>query len=149
LGAKCDDPYCEPKIPGFRSSQKFRFRSLIAIGNPIVDITSEIELETIEKFGLELGKSIFANEKNVGYFEELEKKKDVKYIPGGSIQNTLRITSWCINMDSKYARLYKITMLGATGDDNYRKKIIDAFNLAGVNYLLEIIPNNQTSRCGV
>lgn len=149
LGAKCNDPYCEPKIPNFHSSQKFRFRSLIAIGNPIVDITSEIELETIEKFGLELGKSIFANEKNVGYFEELEKKKDVKYIPGGSIQNTLRITSWCINMDSKYATLYKITMLGATGDDNYRKKIIDAFNLAGVNYLLEIIPNNQTSRCGV
>ncbi len=131
------------------SFEKFRFRSLLAIGNPIVDISSHINEEDIEKFGLKWGETVFANESNVGFFKVLEQNKDVKYIPGGSIQNTLRVTSWCLNMDPNNAKTFKITMLGATGKDSYRNKIIDALDFAGVKYLLECIPDKQTSRCGV
>ena len=137
-----------PKIC-FESSQKFRFRSMIAIGNPIVDISAEITEDIIPKYGLKWGETIFANESNVGFFKELESNPKVKYIPGGSIQNTLRTTSWCINMNQENHKIFKITMLGATGKDSYRKKILDAFALAGVNGLLECIEDKQTSRCGV
>ena len=52
-------------------------------------------------------------------------------------------------MNPDNARFFKVTMLGATGKDNYRDKIINAFNKSGVNHILQIIPNLQTSRCGV
>jgi adenosine kinase len=141
--------YSNPHIQTFQSSQKLRFRSLIAIGNPIVDITAQTDEETLKKFNLKLGGTVFANEENKGYFKLLEKDPKVKYIPGGSIQNTLRVASWCINMEPKTSKLFKITMLGATGKDNYREKIINAFTLSGVNYMLECIPEEETSRCGV
>ena len=141
--------YSNPHIQTFQSSQKLRFRSLIAIGNPIVDITAQTDEETLKKFNLKLGGTVFANEENKGYFKLLEKDPKVKYIPGGSIQNTLRVASWCINMEPQTSKLFKITMLGATGKDNYREKIINAFTLSGVNYLLECIPEEETSRCGV
>ena len=129
--------------------EQFRFRSMIAIGNPIVDISNNVSDEVIEKYKLRWGETIFANESNVGFFDELQKDKNVKYIPGGSIKNTLRTTSWCLGMDPNNKKICKITMLGATGKDSYRNKIEDAFQFAGVKPLLEIIPDKETSRCGV
>ena len=140
--------FCNPKIK-IDSFEKLRFKSLIAIGNPIVDISSNIEEDVIDKFGLKWGETVFANESNVGFFKELEKNKNVKYIPGGSIQNTLRTTAWCLGMEPGSDKIFKITMLGATGKDTYRNKIIDALHFAGVKDLLECIPNKETSRCGV
>jgi hypothetical protein len=42
--------YSNPHIQTFQSSQKLRFRSLISIGNPIVDITAQTDEETLKKF---------------------------------------------------------------------------------------------------
>ena len=149
LGHKDKSIYCNPYIPALKSFQKVRFRSLIAIGNPIVDIIAEVSEKDIEDFKLKSAQTVFAEKNNVGFFQVLESNPKVKYVPGGSIQNTLRIASWCIKMESKYADLFSITMLGATGKDSYRTKIIDAFTSAGVNQLLECIPELPTSRCGV
>ena len=122
---------------------KIRFNSLIAIGNPIVDISAEITREILDKFRLSFGETVFANQSNVGFYQELENMPQVTYIPGGSIQNTLRVLAWCLYMNPENAKYFKVTMLGATGKDNYRDKIINAFNKIGVNHILEIIPNLQ------
>ena len=142
--------YTNPQIKYIKSDsfEKLRLRSLIAIGNPIVDISSNKE-DVIDKFGLKWGETVFANESNVGFFKELEKNKNVKYIPGGSIQNTLRTCAWCLGMEPGRDKTFAITMLGATGKDSYRNKIIDALHFAGVKDLLECIPDKETSRCGV
>ena len=140
--------YSNPQLK-FKASEKLRLKSLIAIGNPIVDISAHIEEDVIDKFGLKWGETVFANESNKGFFKELEKNKNVKYIPGGSIQNTLRTAAWCIGMEPGRDKTFKISMLGATGKDSYRNKIIDALHFAGVKDLLECIPDKETSRCGV
>ena len=140
--------YSNPQIK-FQASEKLRLKSLIAIGNPIVDISAHIEEDVIDKFGLKWGETVFANVSNKGFFKELEKNKNVKYIPGGSIQNTLRTAAWCIGIKPGRDKTFKITMLGATGKDSYRNKIIDALHFAGVKDLLECIPDKETSRCGV
>ena len=127
----------------------FRLRSIIAIGNPIVDISAEIDTEILARYKLVWGGTFFANESNMRFFEELESKPQVTYIPGGSIQNTLRVTSWCLNMEEKNKDKFKITMLGAIGDDNYKDKIMNALKSSGVKPLLQQIPNITTSRCGV
>ena len=138
-----------PLSYSYKIQPKARFRSLIALGNPIVDISAEVTKESLDKCHLKWGETVFANEYNVRFFQELENMPQVTYIPGGSIQNTLRVTAWCLFMDPNNIKNYKVTMLGATGKDNYREKIIYAFTQMGVNPLLEIIPNMETSRCGV
>ena len=131
------------------AQDKSRLHSIIAIGNPIVDISSEIDKDSIQKFRLKWGETVFADESNVGFFAELESKPHVTYIPGGSIQNTLRVCSWCLNMEPNNQDKYSITMLGATGEDMYKEKIMHALQMAKVNPLLQAIPNMNTSRCGV
>ena len=130
-------------------SNDIRLRSIIAIGNPIVDISAETDREILSRYKLVFGGTFFADESNMGFFEELESKPQVTYIPGGSIQNTLRVTSWCLNMEQKNKDKFKITMLGAVGDDNYKNKIMHALESSGVKPLLQQIPNITTSRCGV
>ena len=126
-----------------------RFHSIIAIGNPIVDISAEVTKESIQKYRLKWGETVFADQTNIGFFDELESKPQVTYIPGGSIQNSLRVASWCLNMEPQNQNKYSITMLGATGNDGYKDKIINAFNASGVKPLLQSIPDMSTSRCGV
>lgn len=124
-------------------------KSVIAIGNPIVDIVANVEKEDIEKYKLAWGQTVFANETNVGIFEELEKKPEVTYVPGGSIQNSLRVCAWCLQMNKSSKTKKKVTMLGCTGDDPYRQKIIDALLDNGVTPLLQIDKEATTSRCAV
>ena len=124
-------------------------KSMIGIGNPIIDITADIDKESLQKYGLLWGQTIFANEKNIGYFDELEKRPEVTYTPGGSIQSTMRVASWCLNMDEESKGLFKLTMLGCVGNDLYKDKVENALKLNGVIPLLQEIPNMQTSRCAV
>ena len=126
-----------------------RLNSIIAIGNPIVDISAEIEKEILPRYKLVWGGTFFADESNMGFFDVLESKPQVTYIPGGSIQNNLRVAKWCLNMEEQNKNKFKLTMLGAIGIDNYKEKIMNALNSAGVTPLLQQIPNISTSRCGV
>ena len=132
-----------------KMNSKIRCNSLLAIGNPIVDISAEVTREILDKYHLKFGETVFADKNNVGFYQELENMPQVSYIPGGSIQNTLRIAAYCLNLEPSIRNFFKLTMLGATGADTYRDKIINSFNQLGVNHILEKIPNAQTSRCGV
>ena len=136
-------------IPYNNPSTNYRFQNIIAIGNPIVDISSEIDKESIQKYRLKWGETVFVDPGNVGFFDELESKPQVTYIPGGSIQNTLRVASWCLNMEPNNKGKFSLTMLGATGTDPYKEKIVNALKFSGVIPLLQPIPNMCTSRCGV
>ena len=53
-------------------NSKIRFRSLLAIGNPIVDISAEVTREILDKYHLKFGETVFANKNNVGFYQELE-----------------------------------------------------------------------------
>ncbi len=66
---------------------------ILGLGNPIIDISAGADEETIKKFELEMGKTIFCNDKNAGFFDYLESKSDVTYIPGGSVTNSIRVTN--------------------------------------------------------
>jgi adenosine kinase len=118
-----------------------------------VDITSEIGTDMIEKFGLKLGNSVLVDEKESEYttevFGALESMPAVGYIPGGSAQNTIRVISWCLNMEPERRKKFKVSMLGSIGDDAYQKKIFYALKEIGVNPILEILKDDKTSRCGV
>ena len=119
---------------------KSRFHSLIAIGAPIVDIIAKVDKESIKKYKLKWGDVVTVDQKNIEFFSELESMFQVTYIPGGAIQNTLRVCSWCLNMEPSNQNKYSITMLGATGDDTNRKKILKALENEKIKPLLQAIP---------
>ena len=132
-------------IPSFQP----KFTSIIGIGNPIVDITAEINKEFIDKYGLHINEITFVNDNNYNFFDELEEMSKETHTPGGSILNTLRVSSCCLNMKSANKNKFKISMLGSVGDDNNKKRIIKSLDKAGVNPILETIKGQETSRCGV
>lgn len=66
---------------------------IIALGNPIIDISANVDQEILKKFDLEMGKTFFCNEKNSGIYEYLESKPEVTYIPGGSVTNSIRVSN--------------------------------------------------------
>ena len=142
-------------IPLLESSPKDHAElfSILGIGDPIVDIISEVDSKTIKENGLKLGDSIFASEdcdnKNVEMFKLLESMSSVCYTPGGYVQNTLRVLSGCLNNDLSNRKLFKVSMLGSVGNDLYQKKILHSLEDIGVNQMLEILEGDKTSRCGV
>lgn len=76
------------------SSQKTdEVKYVLGLGNPIIDISASADTASIEKYGLAFGQTVFANESNVGFFDYLEGQKDVVYIPGGSVTNSIRVTN--------------------------------------------------------
>jgi hypothetical protein len=66
---------------------------IVGLGNPIVDISGNTDEETLKKYGLEFGRTVFANDGNIGFYDIIESQKDVEYIPGGSVTNSIRITN--------------------------------------------------------
>ena len=142
-----------PSMNEFPKKDSSSFYSIVGIGDPIVDILSEISINEINKYQLKLGDSIFAsedyNERNVEMFKILESMSLVSYTPGGSVQNTLRVLSWYLNNNSSGRKNYKISMLGSVGDDLYKNKIMLSLEDIGVNPILEILKGDKTSRCGV
>ena len=142
-------------IPFFELKEKKQIEiySILGIGDPIVDIISEIDSKTINDYGMKLGDSIFASEdcdnKNVEMFGVLESMSSVSYTPGGSAQNSLRVLSGCLNDDSSNRKYFKVSMLGSLGDDLYKNKIWRSLEDIGVNPMLEILEGDKTSRCGV
>ena len=130
--------------------ERREIRSLIAIGDPIVDITSEIDTEIIKKYNMKWGDTVFLDENNDnGVYGELERMPEVRYIPGGAVENSLRVLAWCLNMDPNNKDKFKITMMGCAGDDLYKQKVLNALKELNVNALFEVLPGEKTSRCGV
>jgi hypothetical protein len=75
------------------SQQKENVKYIIGLGNPIIDISATAEEESLKTYNLEYGRTVFKNDENVGIYDYLESQKDVSYIPGGSITNSIRITN--------------------------------------------------------
>ena len=97
----------------------------------------------IKKYNLKWGDTVLIDEKGddklVKIYEELESMPNVKYIPGGSAQNSLRVLSWCLNMEPKNRDKFKVSMIGSIGDDSYKDKIIGELKDIGVNPIFEVL----------
>jgi hypothetical protein len=73
--------------------QKENVKYIVGLGNPIIDISATVEEESLKTYKLEYGRTVFKNDENVGIYDHIESQKDVSYIPGGSITNSIRITN--------------------------------------------------------
>jgi adenosine kinase len=71
--------------------------AIFGIENPIMDISAEVDMAVLTKYGLEAGNAILADEeKHMPLYDELTAMPGVEYIAGGAAQNSIRVAQWML-----------------------------------------------------
>ena len=101
---------------------------LLGIENPLLDISTQWKEEFYQKYNLPLNTTVLATKDHLPLFEEMRKEK-FNYIPGGSVQNTMRAAAWLFG--EKYVN--KTAYIGSIGKDEYGKMLSDAMKDVVIN----------------
>jgi len=116
---------------------------LLGIGHPLLDISSVVDDEFLDRHGLKLDNQILAEEKHAGLFDELSARSDVEYIAGGATQNSIRVAQWMLQIPSATA------YMGCVGSDEYAKKMTEVCTNDGVTVRYQAVDSVPTGTCGV
>jgi len=117
--------------------------AILGMGNPLLDISAEVTQETFDKYGLQPGNAILAEEKHKPLYDELAAAKDVKYIAGGATQNSIRVAQWMLQEPGMTA------YMGCIGDDDFGRKLQDACKADGVQAQYLVDKATPTGKCAV
>ena len=125
--------------------------SIIALGNPMIDIIAEVDEDIMQEFNLRKNEINFASNEDMHFYSKIDGMLQVSKSLGGSAQNILRALSWNLkNNPINNMTQIKISMLGSVGNDHYKNQIIRSLNSLNINTnLLEEIQNQRTSKCAV
>jgi adenosine kinase len=114
---------------------------ILVFGNPLLDISTNVEHEYLEKYGLSLNNAILAEEKHMPIYEEIVKGK-VDYIAGGAALNTARVAQWLLPANS-------VAYIGCIGSDETGGILKKAAEGAGVHTYFLVDEKQPTGRCAV
>ena len=143
-----------------KNKERPELLSIIGVGDCMVDIITEINSEIINSYHLEDNQTKYTDENTKSIFNKLESMPYVSYIPGGSVQNILRVLSYNLyeqtninnnifnsNYNINLGIKYNLSMLGSIGEDVYKDKIINSLRHSKINPLLKF-SKGETSKCG-
>ena len=89
---------------------------VFGLGNPLLDISANVEPEFLEKYGLLPNDQILAEDKHKNLCKEMIERYKVEYFAGGDVQNSLRVMQWFFDKPNIG------TYMGCVGaDDNCRR----------------------------
>jgi adenosine kinase len=71
---------------------------VVGLGNPLLDISANVEEDFLAKYELKPNNAILAEEKHKPMIDEMVQKYKVDYIPGGATQNTLRVAQVIVRL---------------------------------------------------
>lgn len=117
--------------------------AILGMGNPLLDISSEVDKSMLEKYGLELNNAILAEEKHQPLFAEMAALSTVQYIAGGATQNSIRVAQWMLQ--SPGATAY----MGCVGSDANAAKMREACEKDGVKCAYMVDEATPTGCCAV
>ncbi|KAK4281495.1 hypothetical protein QN277_012978 [Acacia crassicarpa] len=116
---------------------------LLGMGNPLLDISSVVDPDFLQKYDLKLNDAIPADEKHQPMFEEMATKYNVEYIAGGSTQNSIRVAQWMLQTPGL------TTYIGCIGKDKFGEEMTKSSKDAGVNVQYHIDETAPTGTCAV
>eukprot|EP00543_Licmophora_paradoxa_P002244 CAMPEP_0202449502 /NCGR_PEP_ID=MMETSP1360-20130828/8223_1 /ASSEMBLY_ACC=CAM_ASM_000848 /TAXON_ID=515479 /ORGANISM="Licmophora paradoxa, Strain CCMP2313" /LENGTH=343 /DNA_ID=CAMNT_0049067441 /DNA_START=15 /DNA_END=1046 /DNA_ORIENTATION=+ len=107
---------------------------LMGMGNPLLDISANVEQDILDKYDVKLDTAILAEEKHLPIYKELMDKFNPSFIPGGATQNSIRVAQWMLQ-DKKNQTAYT----GCVGSDDYAKTLEECATKDGVlvNYMTD------------
>ncbi|CAN0007666.1 unnamed protein product [Ascophyllum nodosum] len=117
--------------------------ALVGMGNPLLDISTEVSDELLDKYGLKSNDAILAEEKHMPLYDELVDSYTVQYIAGGATQNSIRVAQWMLREPGLTG------FLGAIGSDNFGDRLQSCAKGDGVETHYYVDPATPTGTCAV
>jgi len=68
--------------------------ALLGMGNPLLDISANVDKALLDKYELQPANAILAEEKHLPLYAEMIAMPNVEYIAGGATQNSIRVAQW-------------------------------------------------------
>jgi len=115
--------------------------ALLGMGNPLLDISAEVDQALLDKYGLKSNDAILAEEKHQPLFAEMIKMPKVQYIAGGATQNTIRVAQWMLQQPGATA------YMGCVGADANGQQLRKACETDGVKCLYMEDKSTPTGTC--
>jgi adenosine kinase len=85
---------------------------VVGLGNPLLDISANVDEDFLSKYVLKPNNDIIAEEKHKALYDEMVQNYRVDYIPGGATQNTLRVAQVIVRLFEVQLSLEKPLALG-------------------------------------
>jgi len=116
---------------------------LFCFGNPLLDVSSEVGQEFLDKYDVKLNNAIMAEEKHLPVFEDLATNHKPLYIAGGATQNSARVAQWQVNEPGA------VMYTGAIGKDKFGETLKKAAAEDGLTTLYNEVDGTPTGTCAV
>ncbi|XP_071959922.1 uncharacterized protein [Antedon mediterranea] len=117
--------------------------TLFGLGNPLLDISTSVTKDFLDKYDLEVDNAILAEDKHKPIYNEIVQKFDVHYTPGGATQNSLRIAQWILGKPNM------ATFFGCVGKDEFGKTLLNKAKASGLNVNYDENDTEATGTCAV
>jgi adenosine kinase len=117
--------------------------AILGMGNPLLDISDNVDKAMLEKYGLEPGGIILAEDKHQPLFPEMAKRPGVQYIAGGATQNSIRVAQWMLQQPGSAA------YMGCVGQDEFAEKMKASCGKDGVKTCYMVDAGTETGSCAV
>jgi len=115
--------------------------ALLGMGNPLLDISADVDKSMLEKYDLKAGDAILAEEKHQPLFGEMIANPKVQYIAGGATQNSIRVAQWMLQRPGATA------YMGCVGKDDNGAKLEKACAEDGVKARYLVDETTPTGVC--
>lgn len=119
--------------------------AIVGLGNPLLDISAEVDQAFLDKYGLKLDNAILAEETHKPLYEELTTEFKPVFVAGGATQNSIRVAQWMLNKHNQAATSF----FGAVGKDAYGQKLKESAQADGVNVHYLEHDDVKTGTCAV
>jgi adenosine kinase len=116
---------------------------LVGMGNPLLDISAEVDEAMLTKYDLKLDNAILAEEKHVPIYKDLVDNFKVQYIAGGATQSSIRVAQWMIGEAGA------TTFMGCIGADQFGSDLKASCEADGVTTHYMVDAETPTGTCAV
>ncbi|KAF1330494.1 Adenosine kinase, partial [Globisporangium splendens] len=103
--------------------------AIVGLGNPLLDISADVDHAFLDKYALKLDNAILADETHLPLYEEITTVYKPVFVAGGATQNSIRVAQWMLNKHNAKATSF----FGSVGKDEHGKILRECAERDGVN----------------
>lgn len=117
--------------------------AILGLCNPLLDISAEVPMELLNKYGVQLNNAILAEDKHLPLYDELVKDYPHQFIAGGAGQNSIRVAQWMLQTAGA------TSYFGAIGTDAFGETLERCASEDGVHVAYQKHSSTPTGTCAV
>lgn len=123
--------------------EMLREAMVLGLGNPLLDISSNVDEDFLDTYKMKPNDAILASERHETLYSDLVKSYKVDYTAGGATQNALRVAQWVLRKPNVCA------FMGCVGQDKNSQILEEKARDDGVNVQYQYNDKELTGTCAV